>query len=142
MLSASNNLVCHISLQTDTPSGIVFGMEQAFLATASALIRYRIVSYVELLQDEGCNLGQSLTKAAQRLWPNSKGRRIGRSTIERWWYSYARDGFGGLVRGKRCDSGSQTALSEDECSFVSQLATENPGLPVSQIHNLLNSPRN
>ena len=112
-------------------------MEQEFSVTASALARYRIVSYVELLQDDGCNLGQSLTKAAQRLWPNTKGRRIGRSTIERWWYSYARGGFGGLLRRKRCDSGSQKALSEDECSFASQLATEKPGMPVSQIYDTI-----
>lgn len=109
-------------------------MEQSFFATASALIRYRIVSYVELLKEEGCNLGESLTKAAQRLWPNSKGRRIGRSTIEIWWYSYSHGGFAGLLRRSRRDSGSQKVLSQDECRCARHLATENLGMSVSQIH--------
>jgi transposase len=116
-------------------------MEQSFFATASALIRYRIVSYVELLKDEGCSLGESLTKAAQRLWPNSKGRRIGRSTIERWWYCYSYDGFSGLLRRERGDRGSQKVLSPDECCCARHLAAENLRMSFSQIHRRICSQR-
>ena len=105
-----------------------------FPATAQALLRYRVVSHIQLLLDDACNLTEALTAAAKRLWPDCWGRAYGRSTIERWWYAYAEDGFGALMRRKRCNSGLFPALTSDQASFVKRLATESPHLHLSQIH--------
>ena len=58
-----------------------------FPATAQALLRYRVVSHIQLLLDDACNLTEALTAAAKRLWPDCWGRAYGQSTIERWWYA-------------------------------------------------------
>lgn len=71
-------------------------MDDIETARARAFLRYRAVSYIQLLLDDNRNLTEALTEAAGHKWPDCWGHQYGRSTIERWWYAYTDRGFSAL----------------------------------------------
>jgi transposase len=128
-----------------TPTGAhtstcyLVSMTDAFeAANAGAFLRYRVVSYIQTLLDDALGLGEALTRAAQRKWPDGyRGHEYGRSTIERWWYAYSHRGFSALTRKKRADRDSFPSLTADECCAIDRIAAQTPTLNPSRIHNAL-----
>jgi hypothetical protein len=106
-------------------------------ATAAALLRFHVVTYVRFLKEMNYGSSKAFSLAAERRWPDEQGHLYSASTIEHWWYSYTKHGFDCLLPRKRSDKGSVKALTEAERLFVSHLAKAEPHLSITAIQKQL-----
>jgi len=69
--------------------------------------------------------------------PNGADTTISAVTLERWYYSYQKHGFDGLVPKKRNDNGQSRKLDIDMADQIKYLKQEYPRLPATLIHQRL-----
>jgi hypothetical protein len=100
----------------------------------NALLRYRIVLYVDFLHDRGCSLSEAIRLASCRKWPDDLGRTYSKSTIESWWYFYKDKGFNALIPRRRIKKCSSGALTDSDRSYLDQKLNNIPCLSWRKIH--------
>jgi len=105
-----------------------------------ALFRYAIIApAVSGTCDEGQSIKAFFSDAAKRTYTNPRGEdvRVAASTMERWYYSYRRDGFDALIPQRRCDTGKSRKLDGDTEEQIRYLKSEYPRIPATLIHRKL-----
>ncbi len=95
-----------------------------------ALARFAAVSFIKQQRKAGWPLSQCLKAASERPWPE---RHYAASTLEEWFYLYARGGFEALKPTGRKDRGQVRSLSPQVCSRLEQLRLEHPKLTVRSL---------
>ena len=95
-----------------------------------ALARFAAVSFIKQQRKAGWPLSQCLKAAAGRPWLE---RHYAASTLEEWYYLYARGGFEALKPKGRKDRGQVRSLSPQVCSRLEQLRREHPRLTVRSL---------
>ena len=99
-----------------------------------ALIRFKAVNFVEDRVRAGWRLAEALRLAAQRPWPDEAGRCYAPRTIEDWWYTHKRGGFGALSRARRGDRGSSRRIDADTGRFLIEQVCAHPQIDVSVLY--------
>lgn len=69
--------------------------------------------------------------------PNGVDSKISAVTLERWYYSYQKNGFDGLIPQKRNDNGRSRKLDDDIAEQIKYLKQEYPRLPATLVHQRL-----
>lgn len=92
-----------------------------------ALARFAAVSFIKQQRKAGWPLSQCLKAAAERPWLD---RLYAVSTLEEWFYLYARGGFEALKPKGRQDRGQVRSLTPQVCSRLEQLRRDHPKLTV------------
>lgn len=69
--------------------------------------------------------------------PNGVDTTISAVTLERWYYSYLKDGFDGLMPKQRDDNGTSRKLDDDMAEQIRYLKKEYPRMPATIIHQKL-----
>ena len=84
----------------------------------------------------GTTLAESINAycraAAKRKYtlPNGERKQYSPNSISRWYYTYTREGFDGLVSQKRKDEGQSRALDEDTKEAIRYLKKTYPKMPL------------
>lgn len=95
-----------------------------------ALVRYRAITFLTELLEEGLPLAEALRQAAARPWPSDHGRCYSARTLEDWWYAYQKGGFAALTREARQDVGQLHALSTEQQQWLVTERELHPDIPV------------
>lgn len=91
----------------------------------------------------GTTLAESINAycraAAKRKYtlPNGERKQYSPNSISRWYYTYTREGFDGLVSQKRKDEGQSRALDEDTKEAIRYLKKTYPKMPCTIIRQKL-----
>lgn len=81
-------------------------------ANNTALLRFRVVNWVEERHSSGSALAHALREASSRPWPDQElGNYFAWRTIEDWWYAYKKDGFKALSPQARNDAGQSRSIT-------------------------------
>lgn len=105
-----------------------------------ALMRYGIIAPVVCnLISEGKTKKEVLEEAADKTYMNPEGKpvRFTVKTLERWCYSYKKNGFDALLRQPRKDKGKSRKIDEDICSQIRFLKENYPRITATEIHRQL-----
>ncbi|MCD6364816.1 MAG: DDE-type integrase/transposase/recombinase [Planctomycetes bacterium] len=105
-----------------------------------ALFRYSILApLISGTYDNASSNKGFFRDAAKRTYTNPSGAdtTLSTTTIERWYYSYQRDGFDGLIPKRRNDTGRSRKLDEDMMEQINYLKKEYPRIPATLIHQKL-----
>ena len=105
-----------------------------------ALFRYSILApLISGTYDDSDSNKAFFRDAAKRTYTNPRGidTVLSASTIERWYYSYKRDGFDGLIPQRRNDTGMSRKLDDDMMDQIKYLKKEYPRIPATLIHQKL-----
>lgn len=104
-----------------------------------ALFRFKVISsLINPVED-----GMSLTKRINSLSLNSfidyngDSVKVGAGTIERWYYTYLRDGFDGLKPIKRSDLGISRKIDTDVFERIKYYKNNYPRIPATLIYQKL-----
>lgn len=92
-----------------------------------ALMRHRIICFIQENRDRGLPLSHCLRLARQKDW---QGRKYAVSTMEQWYYRYRGQGFAALKPRGRSDRGKARALSAGQIHAIEQLRRGHPQLTV------------
>ncbi|MBN4067861.1 transposase [Alkaliphilus transvaalensis] len=104
------------------------------------LFRYSILApLISGTYDNASSNKAFFRDAAKRTYTNPRGvdTILSATTIERWYYSYQRDGFDGLIPKRRNDTGMSRKLDEDMMEQINYLKKEYPRIPATLIHQKL-----
>jgi transposase InsO family protein len=99
-----------------------------------ALIRFKAVNYVEDRIREGWRLADALRMAAQRPWPDERGRCYAERTIEDWHYAYKKGGFQALRNNPRCDRGRCRRIDADMGRWIIEQVCANPQIDINVLY--------
>lgn len=104
-----------------------------------ALFRYGIISPLASDIFEGNSKKDFFREAAKKTYKNNLGKevKVSAATIERWFYTYKREGYDGLLPQGRSDVGSFRKMDEDVCSQIRYLKKEYPRIPATLIYEKL-----
>ena len=109
-------------------------------ANSIALLRYRIISPLIGKLDESYESSSSFFRAAsEKVYKTDDNIefRTSASTIKRWYYSYMKFGFNGLIPSKRIDCGSSRKIDNDIRESIKNYKTEFPGMSATLIYETL-----
>ena len=102
----------------------------------TALMRYgAIAPAVCHTLPEGMTLKDFFEEASEKAYsvPGGKPRYFKAKTIERWYYSYQKDGFDGIVRQGRNDAGKPRKVDSDIYEQIKYLKEKYPRIPATEI---------
>lgn len=100
-------------------------------ANQTALLRFRVVNWVEERNNSGTVLAQALREASARPWPDQElGDYFAWRTIEDWWYAYKNDGFKALSPQPRRDAGQSRAIDAAMGARLIELKEKYPEMAV------------
>ena len=105
-----------------------------------ALFRYRVLSpLISGTKDESLSLSSFFSNASKNTYTTPDGRDVNfaPSTIQRWYYTYLKEGFDGLYPKARVDCGFSRKLTDDAIEQIKYLKLEYPRLPATVIHQKL-----
>lgn len=105
-----------------------------------ALFRYRVLApLISGTYDDDLSLASFFLSASKHTYTTPEGRDINfaPSTIQRWYYTYLKEGFDGLYPKARVDCGSSRKLTDDAIQQIKYLKREYPRLPATVIHQKL-----
>ena len=106
--------------------------------SAKALARYRAVTWiVDRMKDEhpgGCTLSCILLEASLRDWD---GFTFGRSTLERHYYTYKKQGFASLCDKARNDKGQCRKLTLEQQDILLSMRRKHKDMQVTSLLELL-----
>lgn len=105
-----------------------------------ALFRYGLIApAISETYDETKSMKEFFSDAAKRTYRNPRGEdvKFSASTLERWYYSYQKDGFDALIPKRRCDSGQPRKMDSDIIEQIRFLKKEYPRIPATLIHQKL-----
>jgi len=105
-----------------------------------ALFRYGILApLISGTYDEHLSAKEFFLVAAKKTYTNPRGEdtNISASTLERWYYSYMRNGFDGLIPKRRSDTGMSRKMDDDVRKQIRFLKEEYPRIPATLIHQKL-----
>ena len=100
-------------------------------ANNTALLRFRVVNWVEERINSGTALAHALREASSRPWPDQElGDYFAARTIEDWWYAYKNDGFKALSPKPRCDAGQSRVIDATMGARLIELVEKYPDMTV------------
>lgn len=99
-----------------------------------ALVRFKVINYVEDRMRQGWRLAEALRLAAERPWPDESGRCYAQRTIEDWWYTYKRGGFAALRRAARSDRGASRRIDADLGRWIIEQVCAHPLVDVTVLY--------
>ena len=100
-------------------------------ANHTALLRFRVVNWVEERMRSGGALAQALREAATLPWPDQElGDYFAWRTIEDWWYAYKNEGFKALSPQARCDTGRSRVIDAAQGARLIELVEKYPDMPI------------
>jgi transposase InsO family protein len=105
-----------------------------------ALFRYGILApLLSGITDDTASNKAFFRDASKRVYTTPVGldTTISAVTLERWYYSYQKRGFDGLLPKKRNDNGRSRKLDFDMAEQIKYLKQEYPKLPATLIHQRL-----
>ena len=105
-----------------------------------ALFRYGILApLISGTYDEHLSAKEFFLVAAKKTYTNPRGEdtNISASTLERWYYSYMRNGFDGLIPKRRSDTGMSRKMDDDVRKQIRFLKEEYRRIPATLIHQKL-----
>lgn len=102
------------------------------------LMRFGIISPLANGIYEG-GIKAFFREASNRTYINPSGEevRFSATSIERWYYTYKKLGFEGIIPQKRIDSGRSRKVDDDIMEQIKYLRTQYPRLPATLIHQRL-----
>lgn len=104
------------------------------------LFRFQIIAPIlNPIDDTYKSRHQLFLDASSRIYedPNGIKVKVSAGTIERWYYSYLKDGFDGLKPQRRSDFGRSRKLDDDLVSRIKFIKKEYPRLPATLVHQRL-----
>lgn len=104
---------------------------------AIALMRYAAITpLVNGTKDEFQSLSSFFKEAALKPYPDATGsmRLFSPAAIERWYRSYLKSGFDGLMPKDRSDSGKSRVLDDACQEYIRHMKTQYPRLPAAAIY--------
>ncbi len=105
-----------------------------------ALFRYGILApLISGTYDEGMSIKEFFRNASKKVYTNYNGEdtKVSATTLERWYYSYKKDGFDALMPKRRSDTGKSRKLDVDIIEQIKYLKQEYPRLPATLIYQKL-----
>ena len=105
-----------------------------------ALFRYSVLApLISQTFDETKSLASFFLSASKNTYTTPDGRDItfAPSSIQRWYYTYLKEGFEGLYPKARVDCGHPRKLTDDAMEQIKYLKLEYPRLPATVIHQKL-----
>ena len=105
-----------------------------------ALIRYSLIApAVTGIRPKEQSLNAYFKEASGKLiqMPNGTYRSFSASAIEKWYRSYKKKGFNGLLPSDRNDQGKSRKVSKDAAERTRDLLLEYPGLPATEAFRIL-----
>jgi putative transposase len=99
-----------------------------------ALIRFRVINFIEDQQREGRALAKAFLSASLQPWPDENGDYYAVRTLEDWWYAYRKGGFPALVPATRCDQGKSRVLDEATGAWILEQVARNPQIPFKVLY--------
>ena len=104
-----------------------------------ALMRYGVIAPLITDTSEFSSLDAFYRDAALKRYPGPDGslRSFAASTIEKWYRSYKRHGFDGLLPSGRSDAGKSRKLDADMMEYIRHLKTNFPRLSAAAIYRHL-----
>ena len=106
----------------------------------TALFRYGILApLLSGITEDALSNQAFFRDAAKKVYtaPNGVDTTISAITLERWYYSYRKHGFDGLMPKKRNDNGRSRKLDADMAEQIKYLKAEYPRLPATIVHQRL-----
>ena len=104
---------------------------------AVALMRYSAIApLISGSLDPGQSLNSYYLEAAARSYnaPDGSVKHFSAPTIERWYRSYLKLGFDGLMPSGRKDSGKSRTLDEESMEFIRYMKRNYPRMPATTIY--------
>jgi transposase InsO family protein len=95
-----------------------------------ALARHAAVCWIEQAIKEHLPVKQAIALASERHWG---GQIYAPSTLEAWFYSFRKEGFGALIRTPRSDKGTRKALGPEACEALLDWRRRFPHLRVKTL---------
>lgn len=104
-----------------------------------ALFRYGVIAPLTSDVFDGSSKKDFFRDAAKKTYKDNQGKeiKISAASIERWYYTYKRDGYDGLLPQGRSDAGAFRKMDEDVCSQIHYLKREYPRIPATLIYEKL-----
>lgn len=100
-------------------------------ANTTALLRFRVVNWLEECINSGTALATALREASARPWPDQElGDYFAVRTIEDWWYAYKSDGFKALAPKARSDAGRSRGIDAVMGARLLALVEKYPNMAV------------
>jgi len=99
-------------------------------ASATALVRYDAVRFLEEAVRSGLSLRRAVLAASERPWG---GKIYKESTLEAWYYRYRHGGFEALQARVRSDKGLRRRLSPETAEALLVMRRAKPDLSVSTL---------
>jgi transposase InsO family protein len=100
-------------------------------ANTTALLRFRVINWLEERVSSGAVLAASLREASSRPWPDEElGDYFAARTIEDWWYAYKNGGFKALAPQARSDAGRSRVIDGSMGARLLALVDKYPNMPV------------
>jgi putative transposase len=97
----------------------------------TALLRFRVVNWIEERVNGAVSLAQALREASSRPWPDEElGDYYAGRTIEDWWYAYRTGGFEALSPKGRSDAGQSRVIDEAMGRRLIELVEKYPRMSV------------
>jgi transposase InsO family protein len=97
----------------------------------TALLRFRVVNWVEERTGGGIALAQALREASARPWPDEhSGDYYAVRTIEDWWYAYRKGGFEALCPQPRRDTGRSRTIDDAMGQRLVEFVQKYPGMTI------------
>ena len=106
----------------------------------TALFRYGILApLLSGITEEATSNQAFFRDAAKKVYTTPRGvdTTISAITLERWYYSYQKHGFDGLLPKQRNDNGLSRKLDDDMTEQIKHLKQEYPRLPATLVHQRL-----
>lgn len=102
-----------------------------------ALFRYGVISDLVSGISEHGSKAEYFRAKADKKWMDSNGRSVEISvpTIERWYYTYKKYGFDGLIPRDRNDSGRSRKLDDDIMSVIKHYVEKHPRMTATAIYD-------
>jgi hypothetical protein len=105
-----------------------------------ALFRYSVLApLISQTYDDSKSLASFFLSASKNTYTTPDGRDItfAPTSIQRWYYTYLKEGFDGLYPKARVDCGHSRKLTDDAIEQIKYLKREYPRLPATVIHQKL-----
>lgn len=105
-----------------------------------ALFRYGILApIISGTYDENKSIKEFFSDASKKVYTNPRGEdiKVTASTLERWYYSYNKNGFDALIPQRRNDTGKSRKLDEDITEQIKHLKQEYRRIPATLIYQKL-----
>lgn len=103
-----------------------------------ALLRFSIIAPLVNGTCEEVSLSEYVKKASEKTYLlNGQTKTFAESTIRKWYYSYKKNGYDGLVDVQRDDYQKPRALSADAKNEVLKLVEMYPKMPATEIYRKL-----